>query len=65
MRLHQHAPSLRRLLILTLMFIGTAPASMGGGIFTGTFAVLVLAISRVTVWAIATCAWASARSRKP
>ena len=34
-----------RLLILTLMFIGTAPASMGGGITTGTFAVLVLAIS--------------------
>lgn len=34
-----------RLLLLTLMFIGTAPASMGGGITTGTFAVLVLAIS--------------------
>ncbi len=33
-----------RLLLLSLMFIGTAPASMGGGITTGTFSVLVLAI---------------------
>ncbi len=33
-----------RLLLLTLMFIGTAPASMGGGITTGTFSVLLLAI---------------------
>jgi len=32
-----------RLLIITLMFIGSGPASMGGGITTGTFAVLVLA----------------------
>lgn len=31
-------------LITCLMFIGTAPASMGGGITTGTFAILVLAM---------------------
>ncbi|MEJ5224200.1 MAG: potassium transporter TrkG [Anaerolineales bacterium] len=35
-----------------LMFIGTAPASMGGGITTGTFSVLVLAL------------WAYARGRE-
>lgn len=29
-----------RLLVMVLMFIGSAPASMGGGITTGTFAVL-------------------------
>lgn len=34
-----------RLLIIVLMFIGSGPASMGGGITTGTFAVLTL-----TVW---------------
>lgn len=33
-----------QLLLTTLMFIGCAPASMGGGITTGTFAVLVLAM---------------------
>ncbi len=33
-----------RLLLIFLMFIGGAPASMGGGITTGTFAVLVLAM---------------------
>ncbi len=33
-----------RLLIITLMFIGSAPASMGGGITTGSFAVLTLAV---------------------
>ena len=33
-----------RLLIIGLMFIGSAPASMGGGITTGTFAVLTLAV---------------------
>lgn len=33
-----------QLLIMGLMFIGTAPASMGGGITTGSFAVLVLAV---------------------
>jgi trk system potassium uptake protein TrkH len=33
-----------KLLMITLMFIGCAPASMGGGITTGTFAVLVLAL---------------------
>lgn len=33
-----------QLLFTTLMFIGCAPASMGGGITTGTFAVLVLAM---------------------
>lgn len=32
------------LLMSTLMFIGCAPASMGGGITTGTFTVLVLAM---------------------
>ncbi len=37
---------------MTLMFIGTAPASMGGGITTGTFSVLVLAL------------WAYARGRE-
>lgn len=30
--------------MLTLMFIGSAPASTGGGITTGTFAVLLLAV---------------------
>lgn len=33
-----------QLLLIALMFIGCAPASMGGGITTGTFAVLVLAL---------------------
>jgi trk system potassium uptake protein TrkH len=32
------------LLLIVLMFIGCAPASMGGGITTGTFAVLMLAL---------------------
>jgi trk system potassium uptake protein TrkH len=32
------------LMLITLMFIGTAPASTGGGITTGTFAVLWLAV---------------------
>jgi trk system potassium uptake protein TrkH len=32
-----------QLLLICLMFIGTAPASMGGGITTGTFAVLLFA----------------------
>lgn len=33
-----------QMLITALMFIGTAPASMGGGITTGTFAVVVVAM---------------------
>jgi trk system potassium uptake protein len=33
-----------QVLIMALMFIGTAPASMGGGITTGTFVVLTLAV---------------------
>jgi len=33
-----------QLLVTALMFIGSAPASMGGGITTGTFVVLVLAV---------------------
>jgi trk system potassium uptake protein TrkH len=33
-----------QLLLLVLMFIGASPASMGGGITTGTFAVLMLSI---------------------
>jgi trk system potassium uptake protein TrkH len=33
-----------QLLLIALMFIGAAPASMGGGITTGTFAVLGLAL---------------------
>jgi trk system potassium uptake protein TrkH len=33
-----------QILMVVLMFIGCAPASMGGGITTGTFAVLVLAV---------------------
>lgn len=33
-----------RLMLMVLMFIGSAPASMGGGITTGTFSVLVLAM---------------------
>lgn len=33
-----------QLLLVTLMFIGCAPASMGGGVTTGTFVVLVLAM---------------------
>lgn len=31
-----------QVILMTLMFIGSGPASMGGGITTGTFAVLVL-----------------------
>ncbi len=38
--LHQSS----RLLLIGLMFVGSAPASMGGGITTGTFAVLMLAL---------------------
>lgn len=37
-QLHQSS----RLLLIVLMFIGSGPASMGGGITTGTFAVLTL-----------------------
>ena len=33
-----------RLMLIILMFIGSAPASMGGGLTTGTFAVLLLAL---------------------
>lgn len=33
-----------RLLLICLMFIGSAPASMGGGITTGAFSVLVVAM---------------------
>lgn len=33
-----------QMLMIALMFIGSAPASMGGGITTGTFAVLALAV---------------------
>ncbi len=33
-----------QLLMVTLMFIGCGPASMGGGVTTGTFLVLVLAL---------------------
>lgn len=33
-----------QLLLIALMFIGAAPASMGGGITTGTFAVLLIAL---------------------
>lgn len=33
-----------QLTLITLMFIGSGPASMGGGITTGTFAVLMLAL---------------------
>jgi trk system potassium uptake protein len=33
-----------QLLLMVLMFIGSAPASMGGGITTGTFGVLILAV---------------------
>lgn len=33
-----------RLLLIFLMFIGSGPGSMGGGITTGTFAVMVLAL---------------------
>ncbi|MFN8485730.1 MAG: potassium transporter TrkG [Anaerolineae bacterium] len=36
--------SASQLLIMALMFIGSAPASMGGGITTGTFAVLGIAL---------------------
>jgi trk system potassium uptake protein len=39
-QLHQSS----RLLLVVLMFIGSGPASMGGGITTGTFAVLGLAL---------------------
>jgi trk system potassium uptake protein TrkH len=33
-----------QLVVMSLMFIGCAPASMGGGITTGTFVVLMLAV---------------------
>ncbi|MDX1613839.1 MAG: potassium transporter TrkG [Candidatus Promineifilaceae bacterium] len=33
-----------RLLVMALMFIGSAPSSMGGGITTGTFAVLMVGL---------------------
>jgi trk system potassium uptake protein TrkH len=33
-----------QLILMILMFIGASPASMGGGITTGTFAVLVIAL---------------------
>jgi trk system potassium uptake protein len=33
-----------QLLLMVLMFIGSAPASMGGGITTGTFSVLMVAV---------------------
>jgi trk system potassium uptake protein TrkH len=33
-----------RLILIGLMFIGSSPASMGGGLTTGTFAVLLLAL---------------------
>lgn len=39
-QLHQSS----RLLLIVLMFIGSGPASMGGGITTGTFAVLTLSL---------------------
>ena len=42
-RFQELTPS-SQLLKIMLMFIGTAPASMGGGITTGTFTVLVLAL---------------------
>lgn len=41
-----------QLTLIMLMFVGTAPASMGGGITTGTFTVLLLAV------------WAFARGRE-
>lgn len=34
-----------RLLVFSLMFVGSGPASMGGGITTGTFAVMMLTIA--------------------
>lgn len=37
-----------RLLLICLMFIGSAPASMGGGITTGAFSVLVVAMWSLT-----------------
>jgi len=37
-----------QILTITLMFIGCAPASMGGGITTGTFAVLWIAVYNYT-----------------
>jgi trk system potassium uptake protein TrkH len=40
-QLHQSS----RLLLIALMFVGSGPASMGGGITTGTLAVLVLSLS--------------------
>lgn len=44
--------SATQLTISMLMFVGTAPASMGGGITTGTFTVMLLAV------------WAYARGRE-
>ncbi|BCW98169.1 MAG: potassium transporter [Armatimonadota bacterium] len=41
--LSQIAPA-SKLVLMMLMFIGASPASMGGGITTGTFATLILAL---------------------
>jgi trk system potassium uptake protein len=53
----QNISSSSRFMLMTLMFIGASPASMGGGIKTVTFAVLVLSlysyvrsVPEVTVW---------------
>jgi trk system potassium uptake protein TrkH len=53
----QQLTTASQVLLIGLMFIGTAPASMGGGITTGTFIVLALAmwsyarrLSSVQVW---------------
>lgn len=53
----QDISSSSRFMLMTLMFIGASPASMGGGIKTVTFAVLVLSLysyvksaPEVTVW---------------
>jgi trk system potassium uptake protein TrkH len=40
----QELTAASQVLLIGLMFIGTAPASMGGGITTGTFVVLALAM---------------------
>ncbi len=40
----QQLTAASQVLLIGLMFIGTAPASMGGGITTGTFIVLALAL---------------------
>ena len=52
-----HITPATQVLTITLMFIGCAPASMGGGITTGTFAVLWIAVYNYTRGHLVVRAW--------